>query len=229
VETHETVKTLFDRAAQTYDRARHQLVPGFDDFYGTVLDLVPHERDAAIRILDLGAGTGLLTALLAQAFPRADFTLVDISEAMLEQARQRFAAEPARFHFHALDFTEEPLRGSYEAAVSALSIHHVSGDAKRHLFQKVHQVLCAGGLFINADQVHGPTPEIHKQYCEAWLRQVRARGASEEDIAAAVERMDEDDMSTLAWQLKQLEDLGFEQVHCWYQDYGFVVYSGRKS
>jgi tRNA (cmo5U34)-methyltransferase len=106
VGTQETIKTLFDRAAQTYDRARRQLVPGFDDFYGTVLDLIPHERDAAIRILDLGAGTGLLTALLAQAFPRADFTLVDISEAMLEQARQRFTAEPARFRFHALDFTE---------------------------------------------------------------------------------------------------------------------------
>jgi tRNA (cmo5U34)-methyltransferase len=90
-------------------------------------------------------------------------------------------------------------------------------------------VLCGGGLFINADQVLGPTPEIDKQYHDAWLRQVRARGASEEDIAAALERMDEDDMSTLTWQLRQLEDVGFERVSCWYQNYGFVVYSGRKS
>lgn len=226
--TRETVKALFDEAAQTYDRARRQLVPGFDDFYGTVLDLIPHERDAAIRILDLGAGTGLLTALLAQAFPRAAFTLVDISEAMLERARQRFAAEPARFRFRALDFGEGPLPGTYEAVVSALAIHHVSRDAKRRLFQEVHRALCGGGLFVNADQVLGPTPEIDEQYREAWLRQVRARGAAEEDIAAALERMGEDDMSTLAWQLEQLEKIGFERVECCYQNYGFVVYSARK-
>lgn len=224
-----SVKSLFDKAAQTYDRARCQLVPCFDDFYGTVLDLIPYERESAIRVLDLGAGTGLLAALVAQAFPRADFTLVDVSEAMLEQARQRFRAEPARFRFHALDFSEEPLWGEYDAAVSALSIHHVSDGAKQLVFKRVYDVLCEGGVFINADQVLGPTPEIDKRYHEAWLGQVRERGAAEDDIAAALERMAEDDMATLSWQLEQLEDVGFDMVNCWYKHYGFVVYSGRKA
>jgi len=223
-----TVKALFDKAAQTYDRARRQLVPCFDDFYGTVLDLIPYERDSAIRILDIGAGTGLLAALLAQAFPQARLTLVDISEEMLEQARQRFRAEPGRFRFHALDFAEEPLWGEYEAAVSALSIHHVSAGAKRLVFQRVYSALREGGVFINADQVLGPTPEIDRRYHEAWLRQARGRGAAEDDITAALERMQQDDMSTLAWQLEQLENVGFEMVNCWYKNYGFVVYSGRK-
>ena len=223
-----TVKALFDKAAQTYDRARRQLVPCFDDFYGTVLDLIPYERDSAIRILDIGAGTGLLAALLAQAFPQARLTLVDISEEMLEQARQRFRAEPGRFRFHALDFAEEPLWGEYEAAVSALSIHHVSAGAKRLVFQRVYSALREGGVFINADQVLRPTPEIDRRYHEAWLRQARGRGAAEDDITAALERMQQDDMSTLAWQLEQLENVGFEMVNCWYKNYGFVVYSGRK-
>ena len=42
------IKSRFDEAAQSYDRARRQLVPCFDDFYGTVLDLISFERDAAI-------------------------------------------------------------------------------------------------------------------------------------------------------------------------------------
>jgi len=210
------------------DRARRQLVPCFDDFYGTVLDLIPHERDSAIRILDIGAGTGLLAALLAQAFPQAQLTLVDISQEMLEQARKRFGAEPGRFRFHALDFSDEPLWGEYEAAVSALSIHHVSAEAKQLVFQRVYGVLCEGGVFINADQVLGPTREIDRRYHEAWLRQARGRGAAEDDITDALERMQQDDMSTLSWQLEQLEHVGFEMVNCWYKNYGFVVYSGRK-
>jgi hypothetical protein len=32
----------------------------------------------------------------------------------------------------------------------------------------------------------------------------------------------------LSSQMKWLENIGFEMVNCWYKNYGFVVYSGRK-
>ena len=222
------IKTLFDEGAQSYDRARRQLVPFFDDFYATALNLIPFERDASIRVLDLGAGTGVLSALIAEAFPHAQLTLVDISEGMLNQARQRFSSDAARFHFRALDLAKGPLCGRYEAVVSALAIHHLGDEAKRHLFQNVYDILCDEGVFINADQVLGATPEIDKQYKAAWLRQVREQGVAEDDLAAALERMKEDEMSTLSSQMKCLEDIGFQMVDCWYKNYGFVVYAGRK-
>ena len=40
--------------------------------------------------------------------------------------------------------------------------------------------------------------------------------------------MKEDEMSTLDSQLKCLEDIGFRMVDCWYKNYGFVVFAGRK-
>lgn len=223
-----SIKALFDRASQSYDRARRQLVPSFDDFYRTALDLIPFERDSVIRVLDLGAGTGLLSALIAEAFPHAHFTLIDLSEEMLNQARQRFLTDAARFEFRALDLAEEGFRGRYEAVVSALAIHHLSDEVKRDLFENIYDVLCDGGAFINADQVLGATPEIDEQYKAAWLRQVREQGVGESDLAAAVERMKEDQMSTLASQMECLEAIGFRSVNCWYKNYGFVVYAGRK-
>lgn len=222
------IKTLFDRAAQRYDHARRQLVPRFDDFYGTAVSLIPFGRDAAIRVLDLGAGTGILSALIAESFPRARFTLVDVSEEMLDRARRRFASDAARFEFHALDLSEARLWGRYEAVVSALAIHHVSDEAKRRLFRNIHEVLSEGGVFINADQVLGATAEIDGEYKAAWLRQVREQGVEEGDLAAALERMEEDEMSTLGSQMAILAEVGFRNVHCWYKNYGFVVYSGRK-
>ena len=60
------VKTLFDGAAAGHDRARRQLVPSFDDFYGAVVGEIPYEREVDVRVLDLGVGTGLLSALVAR-------------------------------------------------------------------------------------------------------------------------------------------------------------------
>ena len=223
-----TVAALFDEAAEGYDRARRQLVPPFDDFYGTAVESIPHERDDALRVLDLGAGTGLLSALVARAFPRARITLVDVSPEMLGVARRRFADERERFELRVMDYAREPLPGEYEVAVSALSIHHLDGIGKRELFRKIYGVLCDDGVFVNADQVLGSTPEIEACYRETWLRQVRESGVGEEDLAAALARMEEDQMSTLEEQEAWLEEAGFRQVDCPYKNYSFVVYGGRK-
>lgn len=222
------VGALFGEAAAGYDRARRQLVPPFDDFYGTVVESIPYERDAPIRVLDLGAGTGLLSALVARTFPRARITLVDVSPEMLEVARRRFADEPACFELRVMDYAREPLPGEYEAVVSALSIHHLDSPEKRGLFRKVYGVLCDGGVFVNADQVLGPTPEIEARYREAWLRQVREKGVGEDDLCAALARMKEDKMSTLDEQEAWLEEAGFRQVDCLYKNHSFAVYGGYK-
>ncbi|MBD0358064.1 MAG: methyltransferase domain-containing protein [Rubrobacter sp.] len=224
-----TVEVLFDKAAQDYDRARRQLVPCFDELYGTVLGLLPFERRAGVRILDLGAGTGLLSALVAEALPNARITLVDFSEAMLKKARLRFASEPARFDFEVMDYAKEPLVGEYDAVISALSIHHLDDGEKRKLFRKVREILPEGGVFVNADQVLGTTPEIEGRYHEWWLHEAREAGVSEYDLAASLERIEQDKNATLKSQLAWLEEAGFEEVDCPYKNHRFAVYGGRKS
>ncbi len=219
---------MFDGAAAGYDRARRQLVPRFDDFYGVAVGVIPYGREDDIRVLDLGAGTGLLSDKIARAFPRARITLTDVSSEMLGVARRGFADEPGRFELRMMDYAEEPLFGVYDAVVSALSIHHLDADEKRELFRKVYGVLREGGIFVNADQVLGETPETEARYREAWLRQVRERGVSEADLSAALVRMREDKSSTLDEQRAWLEEAGFREVGCWYKDYSFAVYGGCK-
>jgi tRNA (cmo5U34)-methyltransferase len=41
--------------------------------------------------------------------------------------------------------------------VSALAIHHLDDDAKQDLNARVREVLRPGGVFVNAEQVRGPT------------------------------------------------------------------------
>ena len=174
-----TVGEVFDAAAGDYDRARRQLVPGFDGFYGAALASVPFGRGEPIRVLDLGAGTGLLGALAADRFPRSRVTLVDLSVEMLRVARRRLAGEPGRFEFRNMDYARKPLPGGprgYDLVVSALSIHHLTHGDKRELFEKVYDSLAGDGYFVNADQVQGETPEEETRYREWWLRRVREAG-----------------------------------------------------
>lgn len=221
------VKTAFDASAQTYDRARRQLIPCFDEFYATALARIPFSPDASFRVLDLGAGTGLLSYFVAGRFPRARITLMDISAAMLNKARERFAGAEEGLEFVVADYAEG-FDGEFEVVVSALSIHHLADDRKARLFRNIHAHLADGGLFINADQVLGSSPETERVYRTEWLRQVRDKGVSEMDLTAALGRMQEDRMTTLESQLNWLEEAGFRSVNCWYKHYSFVVYSGVK-
>jgi tRNA (cmo5U34)-methyltransferase len=223
-----SVEASFDEGAAAYDRARQQLVPGLDGFYGAALESVPFERDAQIRVLDLGAGTGLLSSMVAERFPRSRVTLVDLSVEMLRVARRRFPQGDGRFEFRTMDYARKPLPQGYDLVVSALSIHHLTHGDKKELFEKVHDSLAEGGYFVNADQVQGETPEEERSYRGWWLRRVREAGVSEEDLDAALSRMRADRNATLRAQLGWLVEVGFEAVHCAYRDNRFAVYGGRK-
>ena len=227
--TVDDVRAVFEASARDYDRARRQLVPQFDELYGAVLESIPYGAADAFRVLDLGAGTGLLSAVVAEAYPNARLTLVDFSPRMLEETLRRLASyEAGRFDFSVLDYAKEPLRGEYEVVVSALSIHHLEDEEKRRVFGKVHGVLVAGSIFVNEDQVLAPSPEIEKRYHEWWVRNARERGVSEEHLAASLERIKQDKNATLEAQMAWLGEAGFEAVDCPYKNRRFAVYGGRK-
>jgi tRNA (cmo5U34)-methyltransferase len=226
-----TVGALFGEAARDYDMARRQLVPGFDRFYGAVLESVPFAEEREIKVLDLGAGTGLLSAMVAGRFPRSRVTLVDLSVEMLRVARRRLDGKPGRFAFRTMDYARKPLPqtdGGYDLVVSALSVHHLTHGDKRELFEKAGRSLAVGGYFVNADQTAGDTPEEESLYGEWWLRRVREAGVSEVDLASALLRMRADRNATLDAQLRWLGEAGFEDVGCRYKDHRFAVYSGKK-
>lgn len=224
-----SVGDTFDRFAPIYDRARRQLVPCFDEFYGAAVAAIPFAVDRPLRILDLGAGTGLLSRFLAERFRRARFVLLDASEAMLARARAAFASEPERIETRLGDFTATLPAGPFDAVVSALAIHHLEDEEKRALDREVFAVLAPGGVFVNGDQVLAPTPDLERVYQETWLRQARERGVSEEDLAASFERMRADRNAPLAIQLEWLREAGFVDVDCWFEASRFAVFGGRRA
>lgn len=224
-----SVQTVFDKYASVYDSSRKKLIPCFDDFYQTAIETIPFPRSQHIKVLDLGAGTGMVAGLVAAHYPNAVIALVDIAEKILAEAREKLKCFPNDFSFKVANYADIASFDQYfDLIISALSIHHLTAVEKQFLFQASHTHLNPGGIFINADQVLGETETVEKIYHKRWVEQVTARGTTERELAAAFERMKEDKMSTLSAQLKWLKHAGFVDVNCWFKSYSFVVFSGAK-
>jgi len=96
-------KAVFDATASTYDADRSRLIPGCDNFYRWAIDLIPA---GAKNILDLGAGSGLLTILIRNRFPNARIHLIDFSTPMLSLAGDRLGNDRNITYQHANYVTE---------------------------------------------------------------------------------------------------------------------------
>ena len=99
----QAVRKAFAADAENYDRPRRKLVPCFDDFYRTALELLPF-NPRTFEVLDLGAGTGILSAMIAEAFPKSRLTLFDVTPEMLMIARARLKPLGKRVRFVTADF-----------------------------------------------------------------------------------------------------------------------------
>jgi tRNA (cmo5U34)-methyltransferase len=222
-----TVKALFDAGASKYDGNRRKIIYCFDDFYTTLLDLIPFARDDRFAFLDLGAGTGLVSALIRQRFPDTEAHLLDISEKMLAKAKQRFENDNG-IHFYVRDYSREALPGPFPLIVSAMSIHHLSDQQKQTLMQRIFDGLTPGGCFIHAELVLGATPATEACYQRYWRKHLEATGIEKEELDAIYQRMASDRPAMLEYQLAWMRSAGFTDVDCFFKRYNFAVYAGRK-
>jgi tRNA (cmo5U34)-methyltransferase len=131
--------------------------------------MIPRPRDAAIRVLDVGAGYGVVTGAVLAAFPAAQVTLLDFSDAMLDQARARLAAHAAQLSYALGDFSrpgwEPPDGGPYDAIVSASALHNLrDGQRIAAIFRECVPLLAPGGAFLNLDNVSSAGPRTETQY-----------------------------------------------------------------
>lgn len=221
------IKKEFDEASKKYDAQRRQLIPCFDDFYGVATSVIECANPAP-RVLDIGGGTGLFSMYVLQRFPQAKITLIDLSEQMLAQAKERFAGYDW-FEYLAEDYTEYEFEGKFDLIISALSIHHLTDKQKERLYRKCYDLLRPGGVLINADQVLSPSPAVEKMFYRLWMERVASSGIGQEEMERAYKRLALDKQSTMEAQLRWLEKAGFCDVDCVYKYYHFAVFYAKKT
>jgi trans-aconitate methyltransferase len=117
---------------------------------------VPFPRDAAIAVLDVGGGAGMIAEAILNAFPRATVTVQDFSPHMLDGARTRLAAYAARVRTVLSDLKDpawtKTAGGPFDLAVSGIAIHNLHEmGAIAACYDAVRSLLKSGGAFVDYD------------------------------------------------------------------------------
>jgi tRNA (cmo5U34)-methyltransferase len=187
-------------------------------------DAIPHraEGEAALlellpagapRILDLGTGAGRLVLLAKKVRPNARFVGLDFSPTMLGAMRNTIGGdESVTIVEHDFD-TKLPSMGQFDAVISSFAIHHVVHERKRALYREIFEILAPGGVFCNLEHVASPTPGVHERFLEAI-------GWPDEDPS--------NKLLDVATQLQWLEEIGFQDVDCYWKWRELALLAGTK-
>jgi tRNA (cmo5U34)-methyltransferase len=195
------------------------------------------------RFLDVGCGSGVVTAALLARFPGAQAVLVDFSDAMLVRARDALAASDPPAALIACDLADPGWVAAvrahvpFDAIASSYAIHHLSDERKRALYVEIYDLLAPGGTFVNVEHVASAgawgealsddvmIDSLHAHHSsrgdDATRSEIAARFAQRPDKAANI-------LAPLEAQCGWLREIGFADVDCFFKVVELAVFGGRK-
>jgi len=212
-------------AIQEYDASIRRFIPGYQDMIGEAAAAVAGVSPALV--LDLGAGTGALSAALLARPEVGVVELVDVDAEMLGHARERLAPFGARARFAERSFLDALPR--CDAVAASLALHHVpSLEGKRALFGRIREALAPGGVFVNADVTMPAEEPARGEAFRGWAAHLVASGIEERRAwEHFAEWAGEDTYFPLEDELAALEAVGFAARCVWREGVSTVVVARR--
>ena len=224
------VKEHFEAEAKQFDDIIVKLIPYYDRMLQALIDSIPFDADAKIRVIDLGCGTATIARKIADRFPNSRIVCLDIAANMIDVAKFKLAAH-ADTEFIVGDFSDIDFTEKFDVVVSSLALHHLETDTdKIKLYSKILENLNDNGVFYNADVVLASTDQLQEIYIQRWKEYMNRKVSMEEiENRWILVYENEDRPAKLTDQLEWLKAIGFSPVDVIWKYYNFCVYGGLKS
>lgn len=217
-------------------------VPRRAEMNAALISAAPFTAEAAVTILELGAGEGVLAEALLTRFPDATLTALDGSPSMRSEAGRRLQSfgdrvRIASFDLASLDWWDR--MSGVKLLVASMCLHHLNDAKKQYLYKAAGERLAPNGAFLIADIVEPQHPAWRAVAADRWDAAARrqAEGLAAPDLYRRFEDErwnhfrfpDPDDRpSALLHHLVWLRHAGFHAVDCWWLDAGHAVFGGFK-
>lgn len=159
----DNIRSMFDSIAPTYDKLNRINTFGMDLQWRKVLvDRVAQE--APKNILDLAAGTGDLSIMLAKACKGAKIIAGDMSEGMLQLARQKaYQQSLPQIDIKVMDAMNLPYSGEeFDAITCAFGVRNFESIARS--YHEMYRVLRPGGMIAILELCEPIKPISHALY-----------------------------------------------------------------
>lgn len=193
------------------------------ELLATAVGLLPVD---AQDLLDIGSGTGRLTAMCREKLPDTRIVGIDPAPNMVEAARKKFAGDPkVTFGDGVVEDLSRFGDNSFDVAITSFALHHLELDTYPVAARELFRVLRPGGRFINADQfcrVMGPAGSRERALDVLDLLTAKARyyllNASFErmllqiDLLPRFMREDGEILTTPEYWVDALSEAGFARV-----------------
>jgi len=227
--TTSTIKEHFETEAFEFDSQIIKIIPYYEQMITALIDSVQFKPFAAIRIIDLGCGTGTVAKRLGDKFPNSTIVCLDIASKMIEIAKYKLS-DRKNTEFIVGDFSKIEFKEPFDVVVSSLALHHIQTDEeKKEFYTKIYKVLTNSGQFLNADVVLATTDYQQNINMNRWIDYMNKSVPMDEIQQRWLPaHKTEDRPSILMEQLKWLDEIGFENVDVIWKYYNFSVYGGVK-
>ncbi|MCZ6499696.1 MAG: methyltransferase domain-containing protein [Gammaproteobacteria bacterium] len=227
---------------RTYDIDMDVMHPLRHKMIEIVLDILPFNQEAALKVMDLGAGTGIFSARVLERFPNSNVTAIDGAAAMIDIAADRLGPMADRIHWVIADFRQLPAEtlaaDSYDLVISSYALHHLSADEKLALLKQVVGALKPGGWFLNADIAIAEDESIEKHLQQLRIEGVMSRAtAGDERFVSAestrtylteMELAENAQPQTAATDLEIIREAGLPAAEIFWKELREVVAGGPK-
>ena len=139
-----------------------------------MLSQAPFAKDDAIKVLDVGAGYGVVSEEVLKVFPNAHVTLQDYSEPMFEHARRRLGRNNPQISYVQADLCNpawaDMVAGPFDMVVSGLAIHNLrERSLMKTCYRAIQSLLRPGGILLDYD-LFGLIADGVAMHSE-WLRE----------------------------------------------------------
>ena len=229
VATLRQIEQTFDDASTSYDQIFPRVILRYREIHEVMLYFLTSLGRDFIDIVELGVGTGELTAEVLRRFPEAGVEAIDLSAKMLEVAGQKLLPYKDRVNLIHSDFGTYEFMREYDLAISSMALHHLPDKDKLKLMKSIHRSLKEEGVFLFGDLIQSPSSYLDKKFFRIWKNYLRFNGLSRDEIETRVKgHLNNDLPATLPEILHWMKEAGFRDVDCLWKYFNHAVVVGIK-